>query len=108
MTGLWRKGVIFSAAGFVTGMGNYAFQAIMARLLGKGAAEFGYLGGALAFINLLSLPVQVGTAAVTHYLAHFHASGDDARLVGLLSGCRKFLFRLTVAGSIAAVLLLKP
>ncbi len=110
MTKLWRSGVIFSAAGFVAGIGNYVFQAIMGRLLKTPghSGEFGYLGSGLAFINLLGLPLLIASTAVTHYIAHFQASGDEARLAGLLSGCRRFLFRLTVAGSIGAVLLIKP
>src|ERR1043166_3422494 len=103
---LWRSGIIFSAAAFVAGLGNYAFQGLIGRLLDK--AEFGYVNSALAFVDFLSLPLLIATTAVTHYIAHFHASGDDARLIGLLAGCRKFLFRLTVAGSLLAVLLVKP
>jgi len=45
---------------------------------------------------------------VTHYIARFHFSGDDARLHGLLTGCRKFLFHITVAGSVAAIILVEP
>src|SRR5258706_1201463 len=110
MTKLWRSGVIFSAAGFVAGIGNYVFQAIMGRLLKTPghSGEFGYLGSGLAFINLLGLPLLIASTAVTHYIAHFQASGDEARLAGLLSGCRRVLFRLTVTGSIVAVLPVKP
>src|SRR5947207_11610598 len=83
MTKLWRSGVILSAAGFAAGLGNYAFQAIIGRLLDK--AEFGYVNSALAFINFLSLPLLIASTAVTHYIAHFQASGDEARLTGLLT-----------------------
>jgi O-antigen/teichoic acid export membrane protein len=106
MTKLWRSGVILSAAGFAAGLVNYASQGILGRLLGK--AEFGYVTSTLGFIGLLSLPLVIGTWAVTHYIAHFRASGDEARLAGTIAGCRKFLFRLTVAGSILAAVLLKP
>src|SRR5436190_15557149 len=110
MTKLWRSGIIFSAAAFVAGIGNYAFQAIMGRLLKtpEHSGEFGYVGSALAFINLLGLPLVIASTAVTHYIAHFNTSGDEARLAGLLSGCRKFLFRLTLVGTVVAVLLIKP
>jgi O-antigen/teichoic acid export membrane protein len=106
VTKLWRSGVILSAAGLVAGLGNYAFQAIIGRCLDK--AEFGYVNSTLGFIALLGLPVTIASTSVTHYIAHFRATGDEARLQGLLSGCRKFLFRLTLAGSIAAALLVKP
>jgi hypothetical protein len=59
-------------------------------------------------MTLLGLLPAVATFAVTHYIAHFNASGDSARLQGLLLGCRRFLFRLTIAGSVLAMLLVKP
>jgi O-antigen/teichoic acid export membrane protein len=106
MIKLWRTGVILSAAGLLAGLGNYAFQAILGRCLDK--AEFGYVNSTLGFIGLLGLPMVIASTSVTHYIAHFRATGDEARLQGLLSGCRTFLFRLTLAGSVAAVLLIKP
>jgi O-antigen/teichoic acid export membrane protein len=106
MTKLWRSGVILSAAGLLAGLGNYAFQAIIGRCLDK--AEYGYVNSTLGFIGLLGLPLAIASTSVTHYIAHFRATGDEARLQGLLSGCRTFLFRLTLAGSVAAVLLIKP
>jgi O-antigen/teichoic acid export membrane protein len=106
MTKLWRSGIILSAAGLLAGLGNYAFQAIIGRSLEK--AEFGYVNSTLGFIALLGLPLAIASTAVTHYIAHFRATGDEARLQGLLSGCRTFLFRFTLAGSVAAALLIKP
>jgi len=46
--------------------------------------------------------------AITHHIAHFNASGDHSRLQGLMLGCRKSLFRLTVAGSVLAVVMVRP
>ena len=106
MTKLWRSGVILSFAGLLAGLGNYAFQAIIGRCLDK--AEYGYVNSTLGFIGLLGLPLGIASTSVTHYIAHFRATGDEARLQGLLSGCRKFLFRLTLAGSVAAALLVEP
>ena len=103
---LWRSGVILSGAGMAAGVGNYAVQAIIGRRLDK--AEFGYVNTTLGFIGLLGLPLLIASTSLTHYIAQFRAKGDQARLEGLLVGCRKFLFRLTVGGSVAAVLLLKP
>jgi hypothetical protein len=45
---------------------------------------------------------------VTHYIAHFKASGDESRLQGLLAGCRKFLLYLTITGSVIALAVIKP
>lgn len=57
---------------------------------------------------LLGLLPGVATFAVTHYIAHFNTSGDLARLQGLLLGCRRFLFRFTIAGSVLAIIVVKP
>lgn len=57
---------------------------------------------------LLGLLPSMATFAVTHYIAHFDASGDYARLQGLLLGCRRFLLRFTIAGSVLAVIVVKP
>lgn len=104
---LWQSGVLLSAAAFVAGLGNYAFQAIFSRNL-SGSGEYGLANGTLVFANLLGLPLAIATTAVTHYIARFNFSGDDARLHNLLAGCRRFLFRLTIGGSLFAVLLVKP
>src|SRR5437899_8529725 len=106
MIKLWRSGMILSSAGLLAGLGNYVFQIIIGHHLDK--PEYGYVNSTLGFIGLLSLPLQIGTVSLTHYIAHYRAKDDEARLQGLLAGCRKFLFRLTLAGSIAAVVLLKP
>jgi O-antigen/teichoic acid export membrane protein len=78
----------------------------MGRQLDRG--EFGLVNSTLSFIGLLGLPLLIATTAVTHYIARFNFSGDDARLQGLLAGCRRFLFHLTLAGSFAAIVLVKP
>ena len=48
------------------------------------------------------------STALVHYIAHFRGQNDEARLQGLLAGCQKFLFQVTIAGSILAALLAKP
>jgi hypothetical protein len=111
---LWLSGVIFSAAAFLAGLGNYAFQGLMGRLLvhvENGHTidkEFGYMNTTLGFISLLSLPVLIASTAITHYIAHFRASGDEARLQGLVDGCKRLLLRLTIGGSLLAIVLVKP
>ena len=106
--GLLRTGIVFSAISFVTGLGNMAFQGVMARHL-KEQGQYGNANSALnALMPLLSLLPSIATFAVAHYIAHFNARGDSARLQGLLSGCRKFLFHLTIAGSVLAVIAIKP
>jgi hypothetical protein len=105
---LLQSGIIFTAVSFVTGLGNMAFQAVMKRHLNE-AGQYGNANSALnGFAPLLGLLPMVATFAVTHYIAHFNASGDHARLQGLLVGCRRFLFWFTVAGSVLAMVVIKP
>lgn len=105
---LLQSGIIYSALSFLTGLGNLAFQGVIGRHL-KTLGDYGDANSAInGLMTLLGLLPAVATFAVTHYIAHFNASGDSARLQGLLLGCRKFLFRLTIAGSVLAVLLAKP
>lgn len=106
--GLLQSGIIFSAINFVTGLGNLAFQGVMGRHLSS-QGQYGNANSALGgFMPLLSLLPLVATFAVTHYIAHFIASGDTARLQGLFLGCRRFLFRFTVIGSVLVVIVVKP
>jgi hypothetical protein len=108
LKGLLQNGIIFTGISFLTGLGNLAFQGVMGRHL-SGVGQYGSANSALGgLMTMLGLLPAVATFAVTHYIAHFNASGDRARLQGLLLGCRKFLFRLTIAGSILAVVLVKP
>ncbi|MEI8288553.1 MAG: hypothetical protein WCH99_03715 [Verrucomicrobiota bacterium] len=107
VSSLLQSGVILSAASFLTGLGNFAFQAIIGRQL-KESGEYGLVNTTLGYVGLLGLPLLIATTAITHYIARYDFHGDDARLQGLLAGCRKFLFRLTIAGSLLAILLAKP
>jgi hypothetical protein len=103
-----QSGIIFSAISFVTGLGNLAFQGVLGRHLSE-PGQYGNANSALGgLMTLLGLLPAVATFAVTHYIAHFNASGDSARLQGLLLGCRKFLFRFTIIGSMLAVIVTKP
>lgn len=105
---LLQSGIIFSAISFVTGLGHLAFQGVLGRHL-SGPGQYGNANSALGgLMTLLGLLPAVAALAVTHYIAHFNASGDSARLQGLLLGCRKFLFRFTIAGSVLAVIVTKP
>jgi len=105
---LLQSGIIFSAISFVTGLGNLAFQSAMGNNL-KQPGQFGDTNSALnTFMPLLGLVPGIAVFAVTHYIAHYKAIGDTAGLHGLLAGCRKFLFRLTLVGSLLAIALAKP
>src|ERR1035437_10287783 len=104
---LWRSGVILSVAGFVGGLGNFAFQGIIHRHIQQ-EAEWGYVSSTLIFINFLSLPLSIVGWSLVHYIAHFRAANDDARLQGLLSGAPKFLLKATAAGSLLAIALAGP
>jgi len=103
---LLRSGVLLSAVGLLTGVGNYIFQMIMGRRLSS--EEFGYLNTTLGLVGFLGLPLLISSNAITHYIAHYRAQGNQAGLSGLLLGCRRFLLRLTIVGSVAAILLVKP
>lgn len=105
---LLQSGLIFSAISFLTSLGHLAFQGVLGRHL-NAAGDYGNANSAISgFMPLLGLMPGVATFAVTHYIAHFNTSGDHARLEGLLLGCRKFLFHLTIAGSLLAVIVIKP
>ncbi|HXR49384.1 MAG TPA: hypothetical protein VN784_18260 [Candidatus Limnocylindrales bacterium] len=106
--GLLKTGIVFSAISFVTGLGNMAFQGVMGRHLNE-PGQYGNANSAISgFMPLLALLPSVASFAVTHYIAHFNARGDTARLQGLFMGCRRFLFRLTVLGSLLAVIVVGP
>ncbi|HTA94837.1 MAG TPA: hypothetical protein VK769_01805 [Verrucomicrobiae bacterium] len=105
---LLQSGIIFSAISFLTNVGNLAFQAVMGRHL-KTSGDYGSANSVLnAIMPLLGLMSAAATFAVTHYIAHFNAVGDAPRLQGLLAGCRKFLFHLTILGSALAVVVIVP
>jgi len=105
---LLQSGIIFSAISFLTGLGNLAFQIVLGHNL-HSPGQFSKANGVInAIIPLLGLVPSVAVMAVTHYIAHFNAIGDATRLQELLAGCRKFLFRLTVFGSILAIVAVKP
>jgi hypothetical protein len=108
MKNIWRTGIIFSAISFLTLIVHWLFQFIVSPQLGGADGEYGLVLATIAFITFLGIPLQIASQAITHYIARFHFSGDDARLHGLLAGCRKFLFYVTIAGSVAAVVLVKP
>jgi hypothetical protein len=105
---LLQSGIIFAAISFLTSLGNLAFQGVIGRHL-SGQGDYGDANSAIGgFMPLLGLLPLIATFAVTHYIAHFNANDDSARLQGLLLGCRKFLFWFTVAGSALAVIVIKP
>lgn len=87
-------------------MGNYAFSALVGNRLT--IEEFGFTNSTLDFISFLALPLQMVSTALIHYIAFFRGKNDDARLRGLLAGCRKFLLKTTVAGSILVIVLANP
>jgi O-antigen/teichoic acid export membrane protein len=101
-----QSGIIFSAANFFVAVGNFAFQILVGHQLNK--EQFALTNTALGFVLLLNLPMNCATYSVTHYIARFHFGGDDARLLGLFAGCRKFLFHLTLGACLLAAILLEP
>jgi hypothetical protein len=108
MNRLLQSGIVFSAISLLTTFVHYVFQIIVSRQLGGETGEYGLALTTITFVGFLGLPLAIATQAVTHYIARFHFSGDDVRLHGLLAGCRKFLFHITLAGSVIAIILVKP
>ena len=105
---LLQSGIVFTAISFLTLLIHWVFQFIVSPQLGGTSGEYGLVLATITFINFLGLPLAIATQAITHYIARFHFSGDDARLHGLIAGCRKFLFHITIAGSVVAIVLIKP
>lgn len=105
---LLQSGLIFTIISFLSNIVYYLFQMVMSRQFADAKGEFGLMNNTITLITFLGLPLAIATQAVTHDIARFHYSGNDERLNGLLAGCRKFLFHMTIAGSIAAAILVKP
>ncbi|HTD67951.1 MAG TPA: hypothetical protein VK846_15610 [Candidatus Limnocylindria bacterium] len=101
-----RSGIIFTVLSLVVGGGNFVFQGIIGRF--KEAGEFGLTNTTQAFTELLGLSLLAASVAVVHHIAHFRGTGDEARLQGLLVGCRRFLLKFTIAASILGILLIQP
>ena len=105
---LLQSGIIFAAASFLTTLVHYGFQMIISRQLGQTPGEFGLMNSTITFVGFLGLPLAIASQTVTHYIARFHFSRDSERLHGLLAGCRRFLLHITLAGSVLAIVLIKP
>lgn len=103
---LLQSGVFYAVVSFLTSLGNYAVQMVMARRLVGG--EYGHMNATLSFTDLLSLPVMVATLAIAHHVARFRSHGQEAHLQGLLVGCRKFLLHLTLWTSLVVIVAIKP
>jgi O-antigen/teichoic acid export membrane protein len=104
---LWRSGIVWSVLGFVGGLGNLVFTAMMKGRLSD--TEYGYSNTTLfSFIGFLGLPLSMVSTSVIHYIAHFRGQNDNARLQGLLAGCQKILLQATIAGSVLVVALADP
>lgn len=106
MPKLWHSGVILTAAGFLAGLVNYAFQGVIGRQLPLD--EYGLVNGTLGFVGMFGLPLAAIRQAVIHHIAHFRAIGDDARVRGLVRGGQRLLLRLTLLGCGLAILLVLP
>jgi len=71
-------------------------------------AECGYTNGTLKLIDLLGLPLAIISYSLIHYIAHYRANDDTARLQGLICGYQKYLLQATIAGSVLAAILAAP
>ncbi|MBA2271533.1 MAG: hypothetical protein H0W20_13205 [Chthoniobacterales bacterium] len=103
---VWQGGVLLMACNFLVALGNYAFQGVIGRQLPL--VEYGYANAAAGAVLLLSLPVMASSNALTHYVARFRASGQEAELQGLVSSTRKWLGLVAGSGFVLALLLTQP
>ena len=71
MKKFWRSSLIFTAANFVVGLGNLAFQAIIGNHH-LSDREYGLVNTTNTFVGFLGLPLAIATTAVTHYIAKFN------------------------------------
>jgi hypothetical protein len=102
-----HSGIIFTALSLITGVGNFLFLKICATAL-KESGEFGAFGQTTTFVGLLGLPLLMASTAIVHHIAHYRGAGNEARLQGLLVGCRSFLLKLTIVACILGALLIQP
>jgi O-antigen/teichoic acid export membrane protein len=103
---LWRSGIFWSVLSFIAGIGNLAVSAVLGHRLST--SEYGYANFTLDFTTFLGLPLLAFTTALTHYIAHFRGKNDEARLQGLLAGCQSLLIKVSVGGSVLAIVLAAP
>jgi O-antigen/teichoic acid export membrane protein len=103
---LWRSGIVWSVLSFIAGIGNLAVSAVLGHRLST--SEYGYANFALDFTTFLGLPLQAFSTALIHYIAHFRGKNDEARLQGLLAGCQSLLIKVSVGGSVLAIVLAAP
>ena len=103
---LLQSGIVLTAVTFLANILNTVFLGVIRRQLST--SEFGLASGVMTIVTFLGLPLAIATTALTHYIARFNATRDTARLQGLLAGCQKFLFHLTLTGSILVALVIKP
>ena len=103
---LWRSSAVLTAASFVGALGNYAFQALMGRMLPL--SEFGYLSAALGMVGMVTIGVAAASQAVTHHLARHQARDEQQRVGELKAASTVFLLYLTVASSVVALVFIHP
>jgi len=103
-----QSGIIYTALSFVTGGCNLIFQRILISALDGDSGEYGAFKTTAVFVTLLGLPLTMATQAVIHHIAHYQGTGNEARLNGLLAGCRSFLLKFTIVVSLLGVALIQP
>ena len=108
ISSLLQSGIIFTAITFATSLGNLLVQRLFGTSL-TANSDYADANSAIgALIPLLGLLPATASIAITHYIAHYSSGGDAARLQGLLLGCRKFLFHLTLAGTALVLVVIQP
>ena len=102
-TKIVQSGIIYTLLSFVTGGCNFYFQRILSSALDGDNGEYGAFKTTAVFVTLLGLPLSMATQAVIHHIAHYQGTGNEARLNGLLAGCRSFLLKFTIVVSLLGV-----
>jgi len=103
---LWQSSAVLMLASLFGAAGNYAFQAIMGRLLPL--SEFGYLNAALGIVGMVTIIVAAAGQAVTHHLARHQARDEQHRVEELKTASSAFLFYLTILCSASAFIFIHP
>ena len=103
-----QSGIIYTVLSFVTGGCNFYFQRILSSALDGDNGEYGAFKTTAVFVTLLGLPLSMATQAVIHHIAHYQGTGNEARLNGLLAGCRSFLLKFTIVVSLLGMMLIQP
>lgn len=79
---LYRKSFIIMISAFVSGVINYLFNPLAARLLNP--AQYGELLTMLAVVNVVAIPATTSATVTTQFVSRYLALGDEDALGGFI------------------------